>query len=154
MTEDINKNDLLALTAQIVSAHLSNNAIEPSRVTALITEVYQSLRSLGEPAPEPAPAPVPAVPIKKSVFPDYLICLEDGKKLKMLKRHLMTTYDLTPDAYRQKWGLPSDYPMVAPNYAAHRSSLARKIGLGRRQPVQSEPAPARRGRRAKAPVEA
>lgn len=139
---------LLALTAKIVSAHLSNNSLEPSRVSDFITGVYQSLRSLGEPAPEPAPAPVPAVPVKKSVFPDYLVCLEDGKKLKMLKRHLANAYDLTPAQYRAKWGLPSDYPMVAPSYAERRSALAKSIGLGRRTPA-TVPAPIVKRRRAK-----
>ena len=148
MSEPRRIDDLFVLTAQIVSAHLNNNSVEPSRVASLIAEVYQSLRGLGEPVPEPIVPPTPAVPVKKSVFPDYLVCLEDGKKLKMLKRHLMTTYEMTPDAYRQKWGLPSDYPMVAPEYAARRSALARQIGLGRRAPVESAPVPvARRGRR-------
>jgi predicted transcriptional regulator len=107
-------------------------------VPQLIGEVYRSLTSLGN-VPAPVERPQPAVAVKKSVLPDYIICLEDGKKLKMLKRHLMTSYGLTPDDYRERWGLPADYPMVAPNYAAHRSQLAKKIGLGTK--------PRKRGRR-------
>jgi len=129
--------DVLGLTAQIVSAHVSNNQIGTDALPSLIQSVYRSLSGAGNAAEKAeTPAREPAVPIKKSVFPDYIICLEDGKKLKMLKRHLQTSYGLTPDAYRAKWGLPREYPMVAPNYAATRSSLAKKIGLGRK------PAPA------------
>lgn len=123
--------DLLGLTAEIVSAHVSNNPVSLADLPNLIQDVYRTLSSVGQPivAPEPE-RPQPAVPVKKSVTPDYLICLEDGKKLKMLKRHLQTSYNLTPDQYRERWGLQSDYPMVAPNYAKHRSTLAKKIGLG------------------------
>ena len=126
--------ELIALTSQIVSAYVSKNSVQASDVPGLISNVYQSLNSLGQPqaAVEAAVDLKPAVPIKKSVTPDYIICLEDGKKLKMLKRHLNTSYDMTPDEYRAKWGLPSDYPMVAPNYAKQRSNLALKLGLGRR----------------------
>ena len=126
--------DMLELTAQIVSAHVSNNAVEPDALPVLIGEVFRALTELaqGTAAPAPADKPLPAVAIRKSVFPDYIVCLEDGKKLKMLKRHLKTAYDMTPDAYRERWGLPPDYPMVAPNYASHRSDLAKKIGLGRK----------------------
>ena len=124
--------NILCLTAQIVSAHLSNNQIETATLPALIQSVYRSLSTVGEPQPQPAPTLTPAVPIKKSVFPDYIVCLEDGKKLKMLKRHLKTSYGMTPDEYRTKWGLPWDYPIVAPSYAATRSGLAKKIGLGRK----------------------
>lgn len=123
---------LLEFTADIVSAHVANNAVAIGDLPALIEQVYQTMAGLGR-AVEPEPEkPVPAVPIKKSVTPDYLICLEDGKQLKMLKRHLKTAYDMTPDDYREKWGLPADYPMVAPNYAKQRSSLAKQIGLGTR----------------------
>ena len=141
------------LTAQIVAAHLAHNKLEVAEVPPLIETVHKTLASLGKTPEEPV-RPEPAVPIKKSVFPDYIVCLEDGKKLKMLKRHLKTAYNLTPDQYREKWGLNRDYPMVAPNYAEHRSSLAKKIGLGRRQePVKPAPAPppakiaAKRGRK-------
>ena len=126
--------DVLGLTAQIIAAHLSNNTVEPHVLPSLIHEVYAALSGVGAGRPEADPAPIerrqPAVPLKKSVFPDHIICLEDGKKLKMLKRHLKTAFDLTPDQYRERWGLPPEYPMVAPNYARHRSSLAKKIGLG------------------------
>ncbi|MBB4314631.1 putative transcriptional regulator [Roseospira marina] len=100
-------------------------------LTALIQDVHRSLSTIGQATPE-AERPQPAVPIKKSVQPDFIVCLEDGKKLKMLKRHLKTAYDMTPEEYRDRWGLPTDYPMVAPNYAQHRSALAKKIGLGTR----------------------
>jgi len=120
---------LLGLTAQIVSAHLSHNSVSVDAVPALIQEVYRTLTNIDR-EPTPPDRPEPAVPIKKSVFQDYIVCLEDGKKLKMLKRHLKTAYDMTPDQYRERWGLAPDYPMVAPSYAQHRSSLAKKIGLG------------------------
>jgi len=125
--------DLLGLTAEIVSAHVSNNSVSVTDLPSLITEVHRTLATLGAGAPPPPPEPekqAPAVPVKKSITPDYLVCLEDGKKMKMLKRHLQTSYGMTPEQYREKWGLGSDYPMVAPNYAKHRSSLAKKIGLG------------------------
>ena len=124
--------NILGLTAQIVSAHLSHN---PARdgCAAVLDPLGLSLAVDGRRAqPPPTPTLTPAVPVKKSVFPDYIVCLEDGKKLKMLKRHLKTSYGMTPDEYRTKWGLPSDYPMVAPSYAAKRSTLAKKIGLGRK----------------------
>ena len=122
--------ELLGLTAQIVSAHVSHNPVPASELPGLIQEVFRTLTGVGSrPAPEPE-RPQPAVPIKKSITPGYLICLEDGKKLKMLKRHLKTSYNLSPEQYRERWGLPADYPMVAPDYAKHRSSLAKKIGLG------------------------
>jgi predicted transcriptional regulator len=120
---------MLGLTAQIVSAHVSNNSVSPDALPALIQEVYKTLSGVGKEPAEPD-RPQPAVPVKKSVFPDHIICLEDGKKLKMLKRHLKTAYDMTPEQYRERWGLTPDYPMVAPNYARHRSTLAKKIGLG------------------------
>ena len=129
MAENALGSDVLGLTAQIVSAHVSNNPVAADALPGLIQEVYRSLSGVGK-EPIQTEKPQPAVPVKKSVFPDYIVCLEDGKKLKMLKRHLKTAYDMTPDQYRERWGLPADYPMVAPNYAEHRSSLAKKIGLG------------------------
>ncbi len=120
---------ILGLTAQIVSAHISRNPTDAQALPSLIQSVFQSLSTVGETDTAPAAAQAPAVPIK-SVFADHIVCLEDGKKLKMLKRHLQTSYNLTPEQYRAKWNLPRGYPMVAPNYAAHRSSLAKKIGLG------------------------
>jgi predicted transcriptional regulator len=122
---------LLALTTDIVAAHVSNNQIPIADLPALLEQVYHSLSSAAEPTPVQE-RPPPAVPIKKSVQPDYLVCLEDGKKLKMLKRYLKTAHGLTPEEYRQRWGLPIDYPMVAPNYARQRSTLAKQIGLGTR----------------------
>jgi predicted transcriptional regulator len=130
MAETTANSDLLGLTAEIVSAHVSNNSVAVADLPNLIQEVYRTLSSMGQPVVEVAERPQPAVPIKKSVTPEYLICLEDGKKLKMLKRHLKTSFDMTPDQYRERWGLPSDYPMVAPNYTKHRSTLAKRIGLG------------------------
>jgi predicted transcriptional regulator len=121
---------LITLTADIVSAHVSNNSVAVNDLPTLIQNVHNALTGLGTPAPQPEAKPEPAVSIRSSVKPDYIVCLEDGKKLKMLKRHLMTHYQMTPDEYRQKWGLPADYPMVAPNYAEQRRSLAKKIGLG------------------------
>ena len=125
--------DVLGLTARIVAAHVSNNAVDADVLPNLIQNVYSTLAGMGQEAAivqEPADRRSPAVPVRKSVFPDHIVCLEDGKKLKMLKRHLKTAFGLTPDQYRERWGLPQDYPMVAPNYASHRSSLAKKIGLG------------------------
>lgn len=129
MSETDQSTDVLELTAQIVSAHVSNNAVTPEALPGLIQDVYRTLNGAGREVPQ-ADRPQPAVPVKKSVFPDYIICLEDGKKLKMLKRHLKTAYNMTPEQYRERWGLAADYPMVAPNYARHRSSLAKQIGLG------------------------
>ncbi|MGH7076147.1 MAG: MucR family transcriptional regulator [Stellaceae bacterium] len=123
--------DLLALTSDIVSAHVSNNSVDVAELPQLINQVYESLSNIGK-VPIVAPRPEPAVPVRRSVHPEYIVCLEDGKKLKMLKRHLMTAYKLTPEAYRERWGLPQDYPMVAPNYARQRSRLAKEIGLGTR----------------------
>ncbi len=131
MDENSANTSVLGLTAQIVSAHVSNNSVSTDSLPSLIQDVFRTLSAVGK-EPVPAEKPQPAVPVKKSVFPDYIVCLEDGKKLKMLKRHLKTSYDLTPDQYRERWGLGQDYPMVAPNYAHHRSSLAKKIGLGRK----------------------
>jgi predicted transcriptional regulator len=123
--------ELLRMTAEVVAAYVRNNSVATSQLADVIGSVYGSFRSL-EGKSDPSEKPVkPAVPVRKSIMPEYLVCLEDGKKLKMLKRHLRSTYNLTPDAYRQKWGLPPDYPMVAPNYAEARSAFAKKIGLGR-----------------------
>ena len=130
-------NDLLALTTEIVAAHVSNNTVAVGDLPQLINQVYNSLANIGVAPAAPVTRPQPATSVKKSVQPDYIVCLEDGKKLKMLKRHLKTAYNMTPEAYRERWGLPPDYPMVAPNYARQRSRLAKEIGLGTR---------ARRGR--------
>jgi len=133
MSENSSANDLLTLTTEIVAAHVSNNTVAVADLPQLINQVYQSLQNIGG-APQ-APAgerPQPAVSVKKSVHPDYIICLEDGKKLKMLKRHLKTAYNMSPEEYRERWALPADYPMVAPNYAKQRSRLAKEIGLGTR----------------------
>jgi predicted transcriptional regulator len=151
---DTTEPDLLQLTAQIVSAHVTKNSVPPDGLPALINTVYATLATAGTDAtPASAEKQQPAVPIKKSVFPDHIVCLEDGKKLKMLKRHLATSYNMTPAAYREKWGLPSSYPMVAPDYAAKRSTLAKSIGLGRKAAVPAvvevpvAAPPARRGGR-------
>ena len=122
---------VLSLAVQIVSAHVAHNTVAVESLPALIQSVYSTLSTVGTAAPEPEKLQ-PAVPIKKSVFPDHIVCLEDGKKLKMLKRHLKTAYDLTPEQYRERWDLPRDYPMVAPDYAEKRSALAKSIGLGRK----------------------
>ena len=135
MTEDqaIGRGEILALTTEIVSAHLANNAVVQGEVPELIQSVFNKLNELAT-GEEPASVELtPAVPIKKSVTDDYIICLEDGKKLKMLKRHLMTAYGMTPEEYRAKWGLKPDYPMVAPNYAKARSDLAKEMGLGQQR---------------------
>jgi predicted transcriptional regulator len=132
MTSPVSEKELVELTSTIVAAHVANNSVPVAELPELIKSVYQSLTDLGTLPEVVEEKPVPAVPIKKSVTPDFIICLEDGKKLKMLKRHLKTAYGMTPEEYRDKWGLPADYPMVAPNYADHRSSLAKKIGLGTR----------------------
>ncbi len=121
---------LVTLTADIVAAHVSNNSISVADVPDLIRNVHGALAGLGDGLQPPEIRPEPAVSVRASVKPDYIVCLEDGKKLKMLKRHLMTHYGMTPEQYRQKWSLPADYPMVAPNYAEQRRSLAKKIGLG------------------------
>jgi len=133
--------DLLKLASDIVAAYVSNNPVPVSELPAMIKSVHSTLGALsGSSQSEALTAQKPAVPIKKSVTPEFIICLEDGKKLKMLKRYLRSNYNLTPEEYRAKWGLPADYPMVAPNYAAQRSEFAKKIGLGRN-------APAHKGRR-------
>ncbi len=129
MSESEIKTSSLESVSKIVSAYVSANTLPSGELSQLIKTVHEALTNPGQAAASPLE---PAVPIKKSIKPDYVICLEDGRKLKMLKRHLRTAYDMTPDEYRQKWGLSSDYPMVAPKYAARRSELAKKIGLGRK----------------------
>jgi predicted transcriptional regulator len=121
---------LLTLTADIVAAHVSNNSVAVNDLPNLIQNVHQALSAISSSVAGPEPRPEPKVSIRSSVKPDFIVCLEDGKKLKMLKRHLMTHYNMTPDQYRQKWGLSADYPMVAPNYAEQRRTLAKSIGLG------------------------
>ena len=131
MSDHPEPNELLALTTDIVSSHVANNTVQVSELPQLIQHVYAALASASNSAANLAPSrPQPAVSIKKSVTPDFIICLEDGKKLKMLKRHIKTRYNMTPEEYKERWGLSSDYPMVAPNYAAQRSQLAKQIGLG------------------------
>ncbi len=147
MPESEASETVLRLTAQIVSAHVEHNSVQAEALPRLIENVYRTLRDVGQAPMEPA-KPVPAVPVKLSVRPDFIICLEDGKRLKMLKRHLMTAYSMTPAQYRARWGLSADYPMVAPNYAKVRSSLAKKIGLGRNAPA-SKPRPIAKRRAAK-----
>ena len=131
MDKQLNISELLEFTAEIVAAHVGNNKLDQNELPSLIQDVYKTLSELNDVTVAQA-RPTPAVAIKKSISPDYIVCLEDGKKLKMLKRHLKTVYNLTPEEYRNRWDLPGDYPMVAPNYAKHRSSLAKKIGLGTR----------------------
>jgi predicted transcriptional regulator len=129
-----NMNHQIELAVDIVAAYVSNNAVSVADLPTLIGAVHTALGRVGSTAPEaPVEAPKPAVNVKKSITPDYIVCLEDGKKFKSLKRHLRTQYSMTPDDYRDKWGLPFDYPMVAPNYAAARSSLAKKMGLGQQR---------------------
>ncbi|MDJ0948720.1 MAG: MucR family transcriptional regulator [Alphaproteobacteria bacterium] len=136
MTEDTNssidKEDVLRMTAEVVSAYVGNNVVASSDIPDLIRSVHGALSGLGSGA-DRQETQKPAVAVRRSVTPDFIICLEDGKKLKMLKRHLRTTYNMTPEEYRAKWGLPPDYPMVAPNYAAQRSQFAKRIGLGRKR---------------------
>ena len=131
MPEADNSDDtLLTLTADIVAAHVSNNSVAVNDLPNLIQNVHSALSGIAGSTAAAEPKPEPKVSIRSSIKPDYIVCLEDGKKLKMLKRHLMTHYNMTPDQYRQKWGLSADYPMVAPNYAEQRRTLAKKIGLG------------------------
>jgi predicted transcriptional regulator len=139
MAPEDHNTTLLELTAQIVSAHVSKNQVAPQGLPALIEQVYTALKTAtSEAPPAAAEKQVPFVPAKRSVFPDYIICLEDGRKLKTLKRHLRSTYGLSPEQYREKWNLPADYPMVAPNYAEHRSKLAKQLGLGRKPTADDE----------------
>ncbi len=148
MNEDDADQDLRRLVAEIVAAYVGGNPLPPSQVPEVIRSVYEALAGLNGDVPAPAEPLKPAVPIKRSVTPDYIVCLEDGKKLKMLKRHLSTTYNMTPAEYRAKWGLAADYPMVAPNYAARRSEFARQIGLGRKAPDNQPAGKDRRRKRA------
>ncbi len=135
--------ELLRMTAEVVAAYVRNNTLSTTQLAEVIDAVYRSLKGLDYDVAGPSPEPLkPAVPIRKSITPEYLICLEDGKRLKMLKRHLRSTYNLTPDEYRARWGLSPDYPMVAPHYAAQRSEFAKKIGLGRETGRQAARGPA------------
>jgi predicted transcriptional regulator len=140
LTMENNENDmnetLITLASDIVAAHVSNNSVSVDDLPSLITNVYGALAGLGQAVVVPEVMPEPAVSIRTSIKPDYIVCLEDGKKLKLLKRHLMTHYNLTPDQYRARWNLPADYPMVAPNYAEKRRELAKSIGLGRKPGVK------------------
>ena len=155
MSENVSPSasDLLRLSAEIISAHVANNAVSPEALPGLIRSVHAVLAEVEQPGASSEPErPQPAVPIRRSVFPDYIVCLEDGAKMTMLKRYLKVRFDLTPEAYRERWGLPRDYPMVAPSYAERRSTLAKSIGLGRKKEPEPEPVPApkKRGRSAKA----
>ncbi|TWB48223.1 MucR family transcriptional regulator [Nitrospirillum viridazoti] len=149
--------DILQMAADIVAAYVSHNRVDLADLPSLLKSTYDKLATLGNPPVEqPTAEPlVPAVSVRRSVTPDYIICLEDGKKLKMLKRHLRSAYNLSPDEYRARWGLPADYPMVAPNYAAHRSGLAKSIGLGTRtQRAAAVEAPAAKSNKKKRSVKA
>ena len=140
----INQGDVLRMAVDIVAAYVGNNPVPANQVPDVISTVYSSLASLNGGSVElPSEPQKPAISVRRSVTPEFIICLEDGKKLKMLKRHLRAAYNMTPDEYRTKWGLPPDYPMVAPNYAAQRSDFAKKIGLGRKKGQRT-----RRGRKA------
>ncbi len=145
VTDGNERQELLSLTTEIVASFAGHNTVAVGDLPAVIESVFRALRGAGQvEAEKPAEAPVPAVPVKKSIGTDFLVCLEDGRKVKMLKRYLARRYDLTPDQYRQRWGLAKDYPMVAPAYAAQRSALAKRIGLGRKPaaPPAPEPTPA------------
>ena len=135
LQNDMNET-LITLTSDIVAAHVSNNSVSVDDLPVLISNVYSALSGLGHAVEKSEERPEPAVSVRASVKPDYIVCLEDGKKLKMLKRHLMTHYNMTPEQYRQRWNLPADYPMVAPNYAEKRRALAKEIGLGRKPGVK------------------
>ena len=131
LKNDSAQGDVLRMTANVVSAYVGNNTLSPAKIPDVINTVFGTLRTLDDNGGGRAQRLKPAVPIRKSITPDYIVCLEDGRKLKMLKRHLRTAYSMTPEEYRAKWGLGSDYPMVAPNYSAQRSNFAKRIGLGR-----------------------
>lgn len=150
MPEDqsVDRSELLALTAEIVAAHVGNNAVGGAEVAGLIQSVFDTLGGLAADEPATAAEQAPAVPIRRSVTTDHIVCLEDGKKLKMLKRHLMTDQGLTPEQYRAKWGLRPDYPMVAPAYSVQRQALAKQIGLGRKPAPPPEPVKPKRRRKA------
>ena len=140
MADNTDSNELLALTTEIVCSHVANNTVNVNDLPQLIQQVYATLANIGKAQSPAVERPQPAVPVKRSITPDFIVCLEDGRKLKMLKRHIKTAYNMTPEEYRERWRLPPDYPMVAPNYAKQRSSLAKKIGLGtkpRRRPQAS-----------------
>ncbi len=131
-TDELSGQDVLRLSAEIVSAYVSRNTLQPSSIAEVVRQIHTALSGLSQPlAAVPAQRQKPAVPISRSVQPDFIVCLEDGAQLKMLKRYLRSRYDMSPEDYRRKWGLPADYPMVAPSYAARRSDFAKKIGLGR-----------------------
>ena len=132
MAASTSHNEIMTLTTEIVAAHVANNSVAVADLPDLIQQVFRSLTDAGDGVGAEPPRPQPAVSIRRSVRPDYIVCLEDGKKLKMLKRHLKTAFNMTPVEYRERWKLPSDYPMVAPNYAKQRSKLAKQIGLGTR----------------------
>jgi predicted transcriptional regulator len=146
--DESNSQTIVEKTSEIVAAFVSNNETTTTELPALIQAVHRALSGISVAPPEPEPRKEPAISVRRSVTPDYLVCLEDGRKFKSLKRHLRTKYDMSPEDYRAKWGLPKDYPMVAPNYAAARSALAKNMGLGKggRQPPKAVPAP--RGKRA------
>jgi len=150
MTDDISRSEFLALTRDVVAAYVGSNPVDSGDVPALIRSVYNTLNALAGDEVATQVELTPAVPIKRSVTDDYIVCLEDGKKLKMLKRHLMSAYSLTPEEYRAKWGLKPDYPMVAPNYSAKRQELAKANGLGRRPVGVPAAKPQSSPRRAKA----
>jgi len=142
MSDTISSPDYIRLTADITSAYVGNNRLTPAEIPALIASIHAALQqAVSGPTEKPAEALVPAVSVRKSVTPDFIVCLEDGKRFKSLKRHLRTAYNLTPDQYRAKWNLPADYPMVAPNYAKTRSELARTMGLGQQWRKQASKAP-------------
>ena len=147
--ESIDRGELLKLTAEIVAAHVGNNAIAGSDLAALIQSVFDTVRGLATDEPT-ATELTPAVPIRRSVTDDHIVCLEDGKRLKTLKRHLMTDHRLTPEEYRARWGRKPDYPMVAPNYSAQRQAMAKQIGLGRKPAPPPEPEKPKRGRKTRA----
>ena len=131
ISNGISQGDMLRMTTEVVSAYVGNNSLPLAKIPDVINSVFGTLQTIDNGHHAGGDRPKPAVPIRKSVTPDFIVCLEDGKKLKMLKRHLRTNYSMTPEEYRAKWGLNSDYPMVAPNYSAQRSSFAKRIGLGR-----------------------
>lgn len=139
--------DTLHLATDIVAAYVSNNSVTADKLPALLQEVHDAVRALARGGTASAGSQEPAVPVKKSITPDYIICLEDGKKLKMLKRYLRTQYNLSPEDYRRKWGLPADYPMVAPNYSKRRSQFAKDIGLGTARTSSGRKSPAKPSRR-------
>ena len=132
-SDNLSRDELLRMTTQVVSAYVGNNQVPESQISDVIQSIYDSLEGLGSGEKSSQTKQKPAVPIKRSITPDHIVCLEDGKKLKMLKRYLRTAHKLTPEEYRTKWGLPADYPMIAPNYAKQRSAFAKEIGLGKRK---------------------